>query len=103
VTIAHIPTGTITGFIAGALLVNTVPHTVKGVSGEKFPTPFAKPPGVGLSSPTTNVGWGAINFAMGSVLLLRRRGQTRDRIAVAAGGVATAFFLAHYFGRLNLD
>jgi hypothetical protein len=30
-------------FFAGAFLANAVPHFVKGVTGEAFPTPFAKP------------------------------------------------------------
>jgi hypothetical protein len=34
-------------FFAGAFLANTVPHFVKGISGDKFPTAFAKPPGKG--------------------------------------------------------
>jgi hypothetical protein len=29
-------------FFAGAFLANAVPHFVKGVTGEPFPTPFAK-------------------------------------------------------------
>lgn len=102
-TIARTTTGTIAGFIGGALLVNAVPHTLKGLTGARFPTPFAKPPGVGLSSPTENVGWGAINLAAGSALLHWRPRTSRDEIAVVAGGVAMAFFLAHYFGGLNLD
>jgi hypothetical protein len=55
-------THTLAEFAAGALLVNAVPHTVKGLCGERFPTPFANPPGVGLSSPTENVAWGAYYF-----------------------------------------
>lgn len=102
-TTAHTAIGTMTSFIAGALLVNTVPHTVKGLCGERFPTPFAKPPGVGLSSPTENVGWGAINLAVAGSLLRWRPRTARDEIAVIAGGVAMAFFLAQYFGGLDLD
>ena len=49
------------GFCAGAFLANFVPHFVKGVCGDKFPTPFAKPPGKGLSSPMVNVLWGLLN------------------------------------------
>lgn len=102
-TIVQTATGTIAGFFAGALLVNTVPHTVKGISGEKFPTPFAKPPGIGLSSPTANVGWGVVNLAGGIALLRRRPRTARNEIAVVAGGVSMAFFLAHYFGGLDRD
>ena len=56
-------------FFAGAFLANTVPHFVKGICGDKFPTPFAKPPGKGLSSPTTNVIWALVNLLIGFLLL----------------------------------
>lgn len=52
-------------FAAGLFLTNGVPHFVKGICGDRFPTPFAKPPGQGLSSPTVNVAWGIANFALG--------------------------------------
>ena len=55
-------------FFAGAFLVNFVPHFVKGVCGDKFPTPFAKPPGKGLSSPMTNVLWALLNLIVGYLL-----------------------------------
>jgi hypothetical protein len=32
-------------FFAGMFLANAVPHFVKGVCGNRFPTPFARPPG----------------------------------------------------------
>ena len=38
-------------FCAGMFLGNFVPHFIKGVAGDPFPTPFSKPPGRGLSSP----------------------------------------------------
>jgi len=37
-------------------------------SGDRFPTPFAQPPGKGLSSPTTNVIWALVNLIVGYVL-----------------------------------
>jgi len=55
-------------FFAGMFLANTVPHLIHGISGEAFPTPFANPPGRGLSSPTTNVIWGLANLAAGYIL-----------------------------------
>jgi hypothetical protein len=42
-------------FFAGAFLANVVPHFFHGISGDRFPTPFARPPGRALSSPTVNV------------------------------------------------
>ncbi len=56
-------------FFAGAFLANAVPHFVHGVSGDPFPSPFASPPGKGLSSPTVNVLWGLGNFVVGYLLL----------------------------------
>jgi hypothetical protein len=55
-------------FFAGALLANVVPHFVHGISGDRFPTPFAHPPGKGLSSPTVNVVWALLNLVVGYVL-----------------------------------
>src|SRR5476649_2241693 len=56
-------------FFAGAFLANVVPHFVHGISGDKFPTPFAKPPGKGLSSPIINVIWALFNLIVGYLLL----------------------------------
>ncbi len=55
-------------FFAGAFLANAVPHFVHGISGDCFPSPFANPPGRGLSSPLVNVLWGLGNMAAGYVL-----------------------------------
>src|ERR1700761_8011133 len=55
-------------FFAGMFLANVVPHFVHGVSGDRFPTPFSKPPGKGLSSPTINVLWALLNLAIGYLL-----------------------------------
>ena len=63
-------------FFSGLFLTNVIPHFVHGVSGDPFPTPFAHPPGKGLSSPTVNVLWALLNLAVGYVLF-------------RAGGVAT--------------
>ena len=59
----------IASFFAGIFLANAVPHFVQGVSGNKFPSPFSKPPGKGLSSPTVNVIWALFNFLIGYLLL----------------------------------
>jgi hypothetical protein len=50
-------------------LANVVPHFVQGVCGNRFPTPFAKPPGKGLSSPTVNVVWSLFNLVAGYLLV----------------------------------
>jgi hypothetical protein len=55
-------------FFAGAFLANAIPHFVHGISGDCFPSPFAQPPGKGLSSPLVNVLWGLGNLVVGYVL-----------------------------------
>ncbi len=55
-------------FFAGMFLANAVPHFVHGISGDRFPTPFAHPPGKGLSSPTVNVAWALVNLVVGWLL-----------------------------------
>ena len=58
------------GFLAGAFLANFVPHFVNGISGNRFPTPFSKPHGKGLSSPTLNVAWALINLLAGYMFFM---------------------------------
>ncbi|MEZ3162229.1 hypothetical protein AB1K54_17075 [Microbacterium sp. BWT-B31] len=93
----------LTSALGGALLVNAVPHGVSGVQGRPFPTPFADPPGVGLSSPRVNVAWGAANAVAGVLVLALRRGirSPGEAVAVAAGGVVTAVVLAQHFGSVQ--
>src|ERR1700724_1692596 len=55
-------------FFAGMSFANVVPHFVHGISGDRFPTPFAHPPGKGLSSPTVNVLWALLNLLVGYLL-----------------------------------
>lgn len=55
-------------FFAGVFLANAVPHFVNGISGNKFPSPFAKPPGKGLSSAPVNAAWGLFNILVGYLL-----------------------------------
>jgi len=66
-------------FFAGAFLVNVVPHFVQGICGNKFPTPFAKPPGKGLSSPTINVVWALFNLVIGYFLFRAGQVASGDR------------------------
>jgi hypothetical protein len=88
-------------FFGGAFLVNALPHFLKGISGESFQSPFAKPPGEGLSSAWVNVLWGAANFAA-AYLLLVRVGNFALRnwlhiLAASAGGLVIAMLLVHSF------
>jgi hypothetical protein len=68
-------------------LTNVVPHFVHGVSGDRFPTPFANPPGKGLSSPTLNVLWALFNLLVGYLLV--RVGKLSS-----GGDLALVIFLA---------
>jgi hypothetical protein len=52
-------------FFAGVLLANAIPHIVHGMSGNRFQTPFASPPGIGDSSALINVIWGFVNLTIG--------------------------------------
>lgn len=80
-------------FIGGAFLANFVPHFVSGVSGRSFPSPFAKPPFRGLSSPAVNVLWGLFNLAVAYVLLVVVGNLELRRVA-EVGMAATGFGLA---------
>lgn len=89
----------------GACLVNAVPHLVAGVMGEPFQSPFAKPPGVGLSSATVNVLWGVANLVF-AYLLLCRVGvfdlrAPIDAVAAGLGILIMGLVLARSFGRLH--
>lgn len=89
-------------FFGGVFLVNAVPHFVCGVSGRPFPSPFASPPGRGMSSPVVSVLWGAFNVAIG-YLLVYRIGEFQlrnllDMAALRAGGLRMAVVLARTFG-----
>ncbi|OGQ20207.1 MAG: hypothetical protein A2138_09440 [Deltaproteobacteria bacterium RBG_16_71_12] len=59
-----------TYFFGGIFLANFVPHFVAGVSGRRFPSPFAKPRFRGLSSPASNVLWGLLNAAASYALFM---------------------------------
>lgn len=76
-------------FFSGMFLANVVPHFVHGISGDRFPTPFAHPPGKGLSSPTVNVLWALLNVAVGYTLFRAGKvsGAHNSSLAVFFAGV----------------
>lgn len=74
----------LSSFFAGLFLANFVPHFVNGISGNGFPTPFANPPGKGLSSPTVNVLWALFNLAVGYLLFKAGNISSGDNLSVAA-------------------
>jgi hypothetical protein len=69
-------------FFAGAFLANTVPHFIHGVSGDPFPSPFANPPGKGLSSPLVNVLWACLNLLVGYILLRVGKVSTQNKVSL---------------------
>ncbi|MEY2438803.1 MAG: hypothetical protein QOI34_188 [Verrucomicrobiota bacterium] len=87
-------------FFAGAFLANAVPHFVHGISGDRFPTPFASPPGKGLSSPTVNVFWALFNLVVGYVLFRFEKvssGSYSALILFFAGITAISAWLSVHF------
>ncbi|MEI9989971.1 MAG: hypothetical protein WDM86_08020 [Rhizomicrobium sp.] len=92
-------------FFGGAFLANAVPHFVSGVMGKPFQSPFAKPPGQGLSSSTVNVLWGVLNIVVGYVLVCRvgdfELRTTRDVVPFGLGILLIGLFSARHFGRFH--
>jgi len=92
-------------FAGGLILANAMPHLVSGVTGRAFQTPFAKPPGKGVSSSTVNLLWGFANL-LAAWWLLERVGDFEVRSAVDAdvfglGMLIALIGLASGFGRLH--
>jgi len=89
----------------GAVLANAVPHFVSGMMGRPFQSPFAKPPGEGLSSSTVNLLWGFANLVLGYLLVCRVGDfDLRDTMQVAALGLGMlllGLFSARHFGRFH--
>jgi hypothetical protein len=92
-------------FFGGAFLTNAVPHLVAGLMGQPFQSPFAKPPGKGLSSSIVNVLWGLFNLIIGYLLVCRvgdfALRETIDVIALGLGSLLMSLFLARHFGSLH--
>jgi hypothetical protein len=92
-------------FFGGAILANSVPHFVNGISGRPFQSPFAKPPGEGLSSSVVNVLWGFFNLAVAYVLLVWL-GQFNIHnwwqvVTAGAGALLLSVMMARHFGRFH--
>jgi hypothetical protein len=88
------------GFWAGGFLANFVPHFVNGISGNKFPTPFAKPHGKGPSSPTVNVIWALFNLLAGYLLFRFARISSQDNLSLIlffAGFACMSIFSSKIF------
>jgi hypothetical protein len=73
--------------------------------GQPFQSPFANPPGEGLSSSTVNVLWGAFNIAVGYLLVCQVGDfDLRSPMHVLVSGFGAlliAVRLARRFGRFH--
>ncbi len=92
-------------FFGGALLTNAVPHVVSGLTGRAFQSPFAKPPGRGLSSSRVNFFWGFANLVLGWLLVARVGAfdarDARHVAALAAGVLVIGAHASGHFGRFH--
>jgi hypothetical protein len=92
-------------FFGGAFLANTLPHLINGVSGRKFQSSFAKPPGKGLSSSTVNVLWGIFNLAVAWLLICRVGSFSLQNpwhmLTLGAGMTLISISSARGFGRFH--
>ena len=90
-------------FFGGAFLANAIPHFVSGVTGHPFQSPFASPPGQGLSSAMVNVLWGVFNLVIGYLLIWRvgpfELRRTRHVLVARLGGLLMSLMLARAFAR----
>jgi len=92
-------------FFGGAFLTNAIPHFVSGVMGRPFQSPFAKPPGQGLSSSTVNALWGFLNLVV-AYFLIGRVGNfdlraTDDAVAAGLGVLILSVMTGRMFGRFH--
>jgi hypothetical protein len=92
-------------FFGGAFIANSLPHLLNGVSGMPFQSPFAKPPGQGLSSPVVNVLWGFVNVVVAWLLLCRVGSfsllNAGHMLIVGAGFLVMSVMLARSFARVH--
>jgi hypothetical protein len=92
-------------FFGGAFLCNAIPHFVSGVMGRPFQSPFAKPPGQGLSSSTINVLWGVFNLAVAYALICRvgefNLRSTTHVMCLGLGILLMGLIGARQFGRFH--
>jgi hypothetical protein len=82
----------IVGLIAGGLFANGLPHFIKGITGEKHPTPFGNP-----GSAVQNVVWGWLNMAVAVLVWHLASMRTHPRatfVSVAVGMLVVGVSLA---------
>jgi len=90
-------------FFSGIFFTNAIPHFVHGISGKKFQSPIANPPGVGLSSAMVNILWAWTNIFAGFYLGFHKItpfASMDTAIAFIAGSIVVSITLAWHFGRI---
>lgn len=91
-------------FFIGMFLCNCIPHLASGLLGQPFPTPFAKPHGVGDSSPLVNFLWGFANLVAALALLAHHPLElalNADLLTVLAGALFLGVYAALHFGKVR--
>lgn len=92
-------------FFGGAFFTNAIPHWVSGLMGRPFQSPFAKPPGRGLSSATVNVLWGFFNLLIGYLLIFQVGNFSlyalADAVSLGLGILVMSLMSARIFARLH--
>ena len=92
-------------FFGGVFAANAIPHFVAGTMGRPFQSPFAKPPGKGLSSSTVNVLWGMLNLAFSWFLIFRvgrfQPSNPWQALPVGIGMTIMSVLTARSFGRFH--
>ncbi len=84
-------------FVAGLLAANGVPHFVKGITAQKFQTPFGA-----SSSAVINVFWGWINFVVAALLIYFGHVHAhllRAFTLTAIGSLAMSLLLAYSWSK----
>jgi hypothetical protein len=92
-------------FFGGLFAANAIPHFVAGSMGRPFQSPFAKPPGRGLSSSTVNILWGFFNAVIG-YLLVAHVGEFHPRswshiLVFGLGALLISMNHARHFGQFH--
>ena len=92
-------------FFGGVFIFNAIPHLVSGLTGRAFQSPFAKPPGKGLSTSTVNVLWSWFNILVGYLLVFQVGAFDiripADAASLGIGGLLISLLSARIFGQFH--
>lgn len=91
-------------FLAGFAALNAIPHLVKGITGQKHMTPFAR-----VSSPVLNIVWSFVNIILTLLFLGLASGNGTfvtpwnanltgtNLVVFLVGGFVCAAYLAYFW------